>query len=250
MRRAYLFYRFCRFICRCVATVLFKARCRNLHRVPLRGGVLVLSNHQSFMDPALAAMAIPREAAFMARDSLFHGPLFGRLIAAVNAYPVKRGTADLGAIKETMRRLKGGELVVGFPEGTRSLDGRIGPVLAGLTTVAKKCRVPIVPVVVDGMVQAWPRNRKLPGIGDVIIQYGLPIGPAQYDPLTPDALAALVRERMVTMQSELHARVPARRLPWYGRDDAEQPAGQTGQPGSPAGNGSAPEPRPGSASLQ
>jgi 1-acyl-sn-glycerol-3-phosphate acyltransferase len=152
----------------------------------------------------------------MARDSLFHPKWFGRLLAYLNSFPVKRGTADLAAIKETMRRLKRGQLVLAFPEGTRSPDGRVGPMLAGLATVARKCNVPIVPVMVDGMIQAWPRDRLLPGFGNVIVEYGKPISPAEYADMTADELMAMIRQRIIAMQEQWHRRVPSRRLKWFG----------------------------------
>ena len=81
---------------------------------PTRGSAVYISNHQSFMDPLLMAMALRRPMNFMARDSLFHWGPFAKLIDSVNAFPVKRGTADLGAMKEAMRRLKAGGQVVLF----------------------------------------------------------------------------------------------------------------------------------------
>jgi len=186
-----------------------------LNRFPAGGGVLLVSNHQSFMDPVLVTMALYREGNYMARDSLFENRWFRRLIEFLNAFPIRRGTADMMAIKETMRRLKEGRVVVAFPEGTRTPDGRIGPMLGGLATVARKCRATIVPTLIDGMYQAWPRHRLLPGQGDVIIEYDRPITPAEYAGMTPDELTEEIRRRIAAMQADWHRRVPARRLEWY-----------------------------------
>ena len=127
--------------------------------MPATGGVLLVSNHQSFVDPVLTTMALHREGNYMARDSLFSNPWFGRLIGYLNAFPVRRGTADLAAIKESMRRLRQGRVLLLFPEGTRTPNGRIQPLLPGMFAIAKKTGVPIVPVFVDGMFQAWPRHQ-------------------------------------------------------------------------------------------
>ncbi len=208
-------FRFCRFICQLVGILLLRSRVFKLHRVPLQGGVLLVSNHQSYMDPLLATMAVHREGYYMARDSLFTNRWFGRLITYVNAFPVKRGTADLMAIKETMRRLREGKMVLAFPEGTRTLDGRVGPMLAGIATVGKKCGVPIVPTLIDGVFQAWPRRQLLPGVGNVIVEYGQPITPAEYASMTPEALTEELRRRIIAMQHDWHRRVPSRRLEWY-----------------------------------
>lgn len=207
---------FCRYLCQCSMILLMKSRVFGLARFPARGAVLVVSNHQSYLDPVLATMALPREGHYMARDTLFNNRWFGGLIRFLNAYPVKRGTADMLAIKETMRRLKEGRVVLVFPEGTRSQDGRVGPMLGGLATVARKCKAPIVPALVDGVYKAWPRDRLLPGWGDVIVEYGAPITPEEYASMSPDELTDEIRRRIVVMQEKWHRRVPSRRLEWYG----------------------------------
>lgn len=221
MRLSYLF---CRFLCQWATVLLLNARVFGLNRFPAKGGVLLVSNHQSFMDPVLVTMALHREGNYMARDTLFENPWFRWLIRFLNAFPIKRGTADMLAIKETMRRLKDGRVVVAFPEGTRTPDGRVGPMLGGLATLAKKCRAPIVPTLIDGVYQAWPRDRMLPGRGNVIVEYGRPIEPAEYANMSPDELTEEVRRRIVAMQERWHRRVPARRLEWYdsaGTTDAD-----------------------------
>ena len=193
-------------------TLLLKARMFGLHNVPETGGVLLVCNHQSFLDPILAAMAVHRESSYMARDSLFRNRFFGRLIDSVNAFPVRRNTADLGAIKEAMRRLKQGRVVLVFPEGTRSTDGHIGEMLPGLSAIARKTEVPIVPTLIDGVFQAWPRTRLLPGSGNVIVEYGRPITPREHASLSPEQLMELVRSRLIAMQAKWHSRIPWRRL--------------------------------------
>jgi len=207
-----LSYWFCRMFCQWTCVLLLRVRVYGQRHVPERGGVLLVSNHQSFMDPVLVTMGLPREGNYMARDTLFGNPWFRWLITFLNAFPIKRGTADMVAIKETMRRLKEGRMVTAFPEGTRSPDGRVGPMLAGLATVAKKCKAPIVPTLIDGMHRAWPRDRMLPGIGDVVIQYGKAIRPEDYATMTPDELTEEIRRRIIVLQEDWHRRVPARRL--------------------------------------
>ena len=185
------------------------------HHVPRTGGVLILSNHQSFVDPPLVGCGLPRACHFMARDSLFRNPVFGRIISAVNAFPVQRGSADIGAIKEALRRLKQGKILIMFPEGTRTPDGHIGPLLPGLAAIAQKARVPIVPALVDGVYQAWPRHRLFPSPGNVMVFYDHPIAPAEYRNLSAEQLTTLIRRRMVAMQERLYERQPERKPPWH-----------------------------------
>jgi len=186
--------------------------------VPTEGGVLLVCNHQSFMDPVLATMALPREGNYMARDTLFSYPFFGRLIRYLNAFPVRRQSADIGAIKESLRRLKQGRVLLLFPEGTRTPDGQIKPMLPGLGAIAKKARVPIVPTLIDGVFQVWPKGQSLPNRGDVIVKYGQPVLPDEYADLSPEELMAMVRGRLVAMQQSWHSRLSAKRLQWFDND--------------------------------
>ncbi|HOB75380.1 MAG TPA: lysophospholipid acyltransferase family protein [Phycisphaerae bacterium] len=227
-----LYYRFCRFICQWVMTLLLRARVFGLHNVPPKGGALLVCNHQSFLDPVLVTMALHREGNYMARDSLFRSRLFRVLIESLNAFPVRRNTADLGAIKEAMRRIKQGRVVVVYPEGTRTEDGRIGPMFPGLAAIAKKTGVPIVPTLIDGVFQAWPRNRKWPSLGDVIVEYGRPILPAEYEHLSAEELIELIRDRLIAMQQRWHSRVPRRRLKLNHENPSARNNGKTALPGS------------------
>ncbi|MCG3129039.1 MAG: 1-acyl-sn-glycerol-3-phosphate acyltransferase [Phycisphaerae bacterium] len=168
-------------------------------RVPLTGGVLILSNHQSYLDPILVGMPLFREAAFMARDTLFRGAL-GRLIRHLNAFPVRRATADVSAIKETLRRLRTGWAVIAFPEGTRSVDGSIGTMRSGMAVIARRAEVPIVPAFIDGAFEAWPRNARWPQPHTINVAYGAPIAPAEYAGLSDDQLIELVRTRIESLR--------------------------------------------------
>lgn len=194
---------------------MFKVRIKNRGNIPQKGGVLLICNHQSFLDPVLAGLGLRRECHYVARDSLFRNAFFKKLIESLNAFPVKRGQADVGAIKESLRRLKKGNIVVLFPEGTRTKDGRIRAMLPGLAAVAQKARVPVVPTLIDGAYQAWPRTKKLPGTGSVIVQYGKAIYPEDYAGMKPEELTRLLEQRLGEMQKELHRKLPERRLSWY-----------------------------------
>lgn len=210
-----IYFRFCRFLCRCACTLYCRVRISGRKYVPSGGGVLLVCNHQSFLDPVLAGIGLSREVSFMARDSLFENPVFGRLIASLNAYPVRRGEADLSAIKETLRRLRDGAVVVIFPEGTRSLDGRIGTMMPGLAAIARKAWVPLVPTLIDGMVQAWPKGQALPWPSEVVVEYGEALLPGEYAGWSADRITDELRERLLAMQRRWHGRVPGRRLKWW-----------------------------------
>lgn len=191
-------YRVSRWVCMYAAMLLFRIRVFGREHVPLRGGVLLLSNHQSFFDPPLLTLALPRECHFMARDTLFRGS-FAKLIRTYNAYPIKRGSSDMTGIKETIRRLRNGALVTAFPEGTRTEDGSIGPMHAGTALLARRGKVPIVPAVVLGADRAWPKGAKAPKLVNIVIAYGEAIPAEQVATSDDETLMQQVRARIFAL---------------------------------------------------
>ena len=192
-----LFYRFGRYCCRWFCVLFFRVRVHGQRNVPREGGVLLVCNHQSFFDPVLVTMALHLEGNYMARDTLFAKPLFKRLIASLNAFPIRRSSADIQAVKETLRRLKQGKVVVTFPEGTRTQDGSVGKFLPGAAAVALKAGATIVPALIEGAYRSWPRQRKLPAPTPVSVRYGRALTPKELQDYTPSELAELLHQRVV-----------------------------------------------------
>jgi 1-acyl-sn-glycerol-3-phosphate acyltransferase len=201
------FYRFMRLLFRATVTPWLKVRVFDRRYEPAAGSAVYICNHQSFMDPILMAYALRRPMHFMARDTLFRTPGFKQVIRAVNAFPVRRGTADLTAMKEAMRRLKAGHQVVLFAEGTRTLDGRIGPFLPGVALLAQRTADWTVPVVIDGAYEAWPRTQLFPGPGNVVVRYAPPIPQAETRKMSPEALVAHLRRIIIDLQTDTRRRI-------------------------------------------
>lgn len=193
------YYALCQIVCWAVCLVLFRYRVIRLARLPRTGPVLLAVNHQSYVDPVLAGSAMPRPVHFMARRTLFVGA-FGRLIRSVYAFPVDRDRADLQAVREAMALLGRGRCLLIFPEGTRTKDGRLGPMRSGFGMLARRSGAPIVPVYIDGAFRAWPRQRLLPRPRTIRIWLGEPIRVSRTEDersvvqRVGDALHALERE--------------------------------------------------------
>ncbi len=202
-----LWYRLARRFFQVSMSPFWKVRVFNRHYEPSCGSAVYISNHQSFLDPILMSFALRRPMSYMARDSLFHSWGFGQLIKSLNAFPVKRGTADTGAIKEAMRRLKKGGQVVLFPEGTRTRDGRIGQLLPGVAMLSQRSAQWTVPVVIDGAFEAWPRTRALPGPGSIVVQYGQPIPREEVRGKDPAEFVAEMRDILIGIQSDIRRRI-------------------------------------------
>lgn len=209
MRLGYRFFRL-------LAQLLFVALCRlrvyGREHVPRTGGVLIVSNHQCYLDPPIVTLALPRECHFMGRDNLFRG-IGGRFIRYLNAFPVKRASADVGAIKEALRRLKSGAALVVFPEGTRSVDGRIGEFLPGAAGIALRGRCVIVPTLIDGATRFWPRGSRFPRPAKVTVHYGKAITAAEAAKHTPESLAAVISARIRDLQRNVRNRYTMMQAP-------------------------------------
>lgn len=192
-----LWYGFLHVVCRLLATLFFQIRVSGREWVPREGGALVLSNHQSHFDPVLIGLACDRRLNYLARETLFGFAPFRWLIQSLDAVPIDREGLGLAGLKETLRRLKRGELVLIFPEGTRTRDGEVSPLKPGFSALAKRAAVPLLPVGIEGAFQAWPRRHLLPGFSTIHVHFG--------QPLSPEAAAAC-DERQIVDQIERRLR--------------------------------------------
>jgi 1-acyl-sn-glycerol-3-phosphate acyltransferase len=164
-----------------VCLTAFRARVRGRERIPARGGVLIVANHQSFLDIPLVAVAARRHVAFVARDSLARVAWLGFVMRRCGAILVRRERADRRALEDMVAHLAAGDAVAIFPEGTRTRDGRVAPFRGGFQLVARRAGVPILPAGIQGTYHAWPRSRKLPRLRRICLSFGEPVDPASAD---------------------------------------------------------------------
>lgn len=131
------------------------------------GGAILASNHTSFSDVLVISAAAGRQVRYMAKKELFKTPLCP-LIKALGAYPVDRGGADVGSIKQTISLIESGELVGIFPQGHRygGEDPRKTEIKAGVGMIAYHSKAKILPVFVDNKrmkTGAFRKNRVIFG---------------------------------------------------------------------------------------
>ncbi len=171
-----VFYRFSQFLCRRFFSFFYRVRVLHRDRVPLAGPLLVVSNHQSHFDPPAIGSPLPRSLTFLARDTLFRNPLFGRLISTLGAVPLRRDASDAAAMKRFIELLNQGHAVLAFPEGTRTPDGTIKPFKRGVAVLIKRARCDVLPVAVEGAFNTWPKGDR-PHFGGrrMAVCYGEPI---------------------------------------------------------------------------
>ncbi len=130
--------------------IFFRLRIVGFENCPKNGPLIIAPNHTSFLDPLIAGFAVPRELNFMARSSLFRNRIFGNILKLVNAIPLKREGADVGAMRLAIDKLCMGKAVLIFPEGTRSKDGSLGTPRAGIGFLAASSGANILPCYIKG----------------------------------------------------------------------------------------------------
>ena len=198
-----IWFRFARFCCRMFCFLFFRVSLYGKGNVPDKGAFMLISNHQSYLDPLFCGVYIKRELNFMARDTLFANRFFGWLISSVGTIPVVRGQADLSAVKKIIERLKEGRGVCLFPEGTRTNDGRISSFKGGFGLLSRRGGAAIVPVVIDGAFECWPRHKKIFSPGRIAVCYGKAISVEEAKSMGDKKLAEKLTDTMRQMQKDI-----------------------------------------------
>jgi 1-acyl-sn-glycerol-3-phosphate acyltransferase len=142
--------------------------------IPGSGGFIIASNHVSNLDPVLIGVASARIINYMAKEALFKNRLFGSALLLVRAFPVKRGSADISAVKEAIKRLKEGGGLVIFPQGTRRQENSPNA-QAGIGMLAYRTKVPVVPAFIAGSDRALPAGAKFFRPSKIRIILGKPL---------------------------------------------------------------------------
>jgi cytidylate kinase len=196
------FYAAMRLLAMAIMRAMFRLEARGTQHVPLRGPVLLVANHSSFLDPPLVGGVCPRQLTFLAKAELFAVPGLGPLIRALNARPLRREGADTAAVRVALRALEQGGALLVFPEGTRGPEGTLREPKSGAALLAVLSGAPVVPVFVRGSGRAWPRGRRFPRPVKVRVAFGPPLRfprPAggdkkeYYDSVSRDMMAAIAQ---------------------------------------------------------
>jgi cytidylate kinase len=175
------FYYIVCFILRLVYFNYFGFNIRGLENIPATGGVLLVCNHLSHLDPPAVAVSLPRQAAYIARSSLFTAnPLLGWFLKRVNTYPINRDRVDRDAFKRVITLLDNGKICLAFPEGTRSKAGQpqiAKPGIGMIISMAKNdgIRFKIIPCKISGSDKAFPPEAKWLKRYPISLSYGKPI---------------------------------------------------------------------------
>ena len=180
---------------------LFRGQTIGISNLPKEGGVVVVSNHGSHLDPPILGHALGRPVAFMAKSELFKIPILSSIISACRAYPVKRGAGDREAIRNASNRLSEGWATGVFLDGTRQENGRVNDPKLGAAFLASRKDSPILPVAIINSHRAFPKGSFLPRFVSIHLKVGELIQP----PLTRkrEDLVSTTKEIQLAINSML-----------------------------------------------
>jgi len=166
-----------------------RVACSGLEYLSGAGPCVVVSNHQSSLDPIVALRVLPVSLRVLAMRELFRIPLFGAALRAIGMIEVDRQSPDFGEIDaEAARDLAAGHWLLAYPEGRISPDGAIGEFKDGAFIIAVTAQVPVVPVAIHGTGRIWPLGRRAIHAGPVRVVAASPLPTSG---LTHDDVAGL-----------------------------------------------------------
>jgi 1-acyl-sn-glycerol-3-phosphate acyltransferase len=170
-----VWYEFARFITVGIVWLLYRVKVYGKENIPTNGAVLVLSSHQSLLDPILCQGWLRRPFYYVTRDTLFVG-FWGMLIDWFYTIPINQEKVGIKSMRAIIELLKRGHIVCLYPEGARTFDGKIDEIKPGFSLLVRRSGATIVPMVIDGIFDRWPRTQKYPKLGGRVgVLYGKPI---------------------------------------------------------------------------
>ena len=161
-----------------IVWLLYRVKVYGKENIPRDGAVLVLSNHQSLFDPILCQGWLKRPFYYVPRDTLFAG-FWGMLIDSFYTIPINQEKAGIKSMRAIIEVLKRGHIVCLYPEGSRTFDGKIDEIKPGFSLLMRRSGATLIPMVIDGIFERWPRTQKYPKLGGRVgVMYGKPIDAA------------------------------------------------------------------------
>jgi len=199
-RRMGFTYALGRQIIRPLARIVYRPRVDGKANVPKSGPVIFASNHLSFIDSIAIPVASPRPVHFLAKASYFETGLSRWFFTAIGAIPVHRGAgqAALDALDQQRTLLEEGSAVALYPEGTRSLDGRLYKGRTGVAFLALQTGAPVVPVGLIGTDDVMPVGAKMPSLRHrITVRFGEPLDLAHHGPASSGKARRLATDEIM-----------------------------------------------------
>ena len=199
-----IWYRLATAFWECFFRLYAPVRSYGTENVPLEGGLLLVSNHLSYLDPFVWSTTCPRRLKFMTKQECFINPFVAFFFYAYGGIPLDREHPDSTAARAALTILRQGKALGLAPEGTRSPDGNLQAFVPTFAKLATKARVPIQPAGIAGTYEVWPRSKFLPRPGRIAIVYGEPFDTSAYHGCRVDQelqieLSEMIRQRVLDL---------------------------------------------------
>ncbi|HEX9888376.1 MAG TPA: lysophospholipid acyltransferase family protein [Nitriliruptorales bacterium] len=166
--------------------------------IPGEGPAIVAANHRSHADSLAIGVAAQRPVRFLGTRELEDWPVVGRWLPALGMVPIERGAADAAALDRIAQLLEAGQVVVIYPEGGRSRDGRVHRPRGGIARLAAQTGARVVPCGVTGTEVAWPVDGR-PRIRRhrVSVAFGAPLQAPRDDPRSRREFVETLHDHLV-----------------------------------------------------
>ncbi len=164
-----------RFICFLILKAFFRLKVYGRENIPKSGGFLIASNHVSYLDPPAVGVSCPRSLNYMAKKEMFGNFFASWYLSKLHVFPVKRGSADFGSLKNAIRVLNNGSGLLIFPEGTRQTQGVSNDPEPGIGFIAAKIDAAVIPAYVSGTDVVLPKGAKGFKFARVCVYFGKPV---------------------------------------------------------------------------
>ena len=158
-----------------ISRIYFRLHITGRENIPKEGGVIIASNHLSYLDIPLLGYSIGRRADYMGKRELFNIPIISSLFRTLGGFPIDRDKLDRTALKDAVKRLKSGRVIVVYPEGTRSQDGRLQPGKPGVGIIVRMSGAKVVPAAIQGTDRAMPIGAWFIRPAKVTVKFGKPL---------------------------------------------------------------------------
>jgi 1-acyl-sn-glycerol-3-phosphate acyltransferase len=174
------FYKACQYTIAPALRGIWRIHATGLHHIPEQGGAILASNHLSYTDHYFLPSVVPRQIFFISKAQHFDVPVQRWFFEQVGVIPLKRGEGDNEAFSRSLQILKDGKLFGIYPEGTRSIDGKLHKGHTGVARLALMAGVPIIPVGMIGTDRVLPKGKNVPKLHKVTIHVGAPLSFPQF----------------------------------------------------------------------
>ncbi|MFZ6052383.1 lysophospholipid acyltransferase family protein [Halocola ammonii] len=188
-----------------MAVVGIRLKVFGKENVPKTGGKIFVANHESHFDIPVLFASIPEPVYFIAKKELKKVPFMGWYMALLGMIFIDRSNREkaMKSMKKAGKLIKDGRSVISFPEGTRSKDGVIKMFKRGSFIIAKESNVPIVPIAVSGTWEVLAPGKSKIRPGKVKVKIGHPILPQDHPEMSPEQLAAHVRQTVIKLEESI-----------------------------------------------